>query len=298
MAEAAPAASLASATAEHAATSTEAAPEDDITTAMAYSSILAKVAEAAARVGRPVVSPARLPRHRTAQPAPGMQHFSHPALPLLVQPRLVAVSKTKPAALLKEVYDCGQRHFGENYVQEICDKAADASLPKDINWHFIGQLQSNKAKTLVTGVPNLWMVESVDSAKLAGLLDKACAAAGRADKLRVCVQVNTSGEPQKGGVEPGHAAELAVHIRDNCPHLHLAGLMTIGELGAVASVFFERLVAERRAVAVALGVDPQQLELSMGMSGDFELAIEHGSTNVRVGSSIFGAREPKKPKTT
>jgi pyridoxal phosphate enzyme (YggS family) len=236
---------------------------------------------------------------------------------LLSQPRLVAVSKTKPAAAVQEIYGLGHRHFGENYVNEICEKAP--LLPSDIRWHFIGQLQSNKAKPLVLGVKNLYMVESVDSEKLAGLLEKGCVASGRAldDPLRVLVQVNTSGEPQKGGVEPGSAAALALYIRDSCPHLKFAGLMTIGELGVVASVFFERLVKERAAVAAALAVSggsgasgsggsgaasaseiESSLELSMGMSGDYELAIEYGSTNVRVGSSIFGAREYKtsKPK--
>jgi pyridoxal phosphate enzyme (YggS family) len=231
--------------------------------AMALAAVRKRVAEAAQRAGR-VGAP----------------------------PRLVAVSKTKPAAMLRAVYDEGQRHFGENYVQELCDKARDPTLPSDIAWHFIGQLQSNKAKALVGGVPGLWAVESVDSVKLADLLNKAAAAAGRRERLRVFVQVNTSGEPQKGGVEPGGpAAALARHIVESCPALQLAGLMTIGKLGEVASAFFERLAHEREAVAAALGVPPVSLELSMGMSGDYELAIAHGSTNVRVGSSIFGARE-------
>lgn len=224
------------------------------------------------------------------------------------------MSKTKPAAAVEEVYACGQRHFGENYVQELEEKAP--RLPADIRWHFIGQLQSNKAKQLVAAVPNLWAVESVDSAKLAGLLQKAAAAAGRSaarQPLRVFVQVNTSAEPQKGGVEPGaEALALARYIVEACPALRLVGLMTIGKLDEVARVFFDRLAEERTRLLAALdaagldraaygplpedGAPPAaggapQLELSMGMSGDFELAIESGSTNVRVGSSIFGARQ-------
>ena len=112
------------------------------------------------------------------------------------------------------------------------------------------------------------------------------------------VQVNSSGEPQKGGCEvgAGEAAALARHIGEACPHLRFAGLMTIGRLGEVEATCFERLVAERGAVARALALDAEReeaLELSMGMSGDFELAVAHGSTSVRVGSSIFGARPAK-----
>eukprot|EP01018_Ginkgo_biloba_P027509 Gb_20012 [translate_table: standard] len=105
--------------------------------------------------------------------------------------RVVAVSKTKPVSLIKEVYDAGHRSFGENYVQEFLDKAPE--LPANIEWHFIGHLQSNKAKSLVAGVPNLYMVESVDSYKVANHLDRAVASCGR-KPLKVLVQVNTSGE--------------------------------------------------------------------------------------------------------
>jgi pyridoxal phosphate enzyme (YggS family) len=226
-------------------------------------------------------------------------------------PRLVAVSKLQPVAAVLAAYAQGCRHFGENYVQELLEKAPQC--PQDIAWHFIGQLQSNKAKALVAGVPNLWAVESVDSAKLAQLLDKAAAARGvgggsgggsggggggeaappQLQPLGVYVQVNTSGEEQKGGVAPGEGAALARYIRDQCPHLQLRGLMTIGKLGEVASVYFERLTSEREAVAQALGVAPASLELSMGMSSDYELATQMGSSNVRVGSAIFGAREAK-----
>lgn len=108
--------------------------------------------------------------------------------------------------------------------------------------------------------------------------------------------MNTSGEEQKGGVEPGEAAKLVHFIRGSCPHLRFMGLMTIGKLGEVATSFFERLVHERDAVARELGMSSAEaaaMELSMGMSGDFELAIEAGSSSVRVGSAIFGARAPK-----
>lgn len=216
-------------------------------------------------------------------------------------PRLVAVSKTKPLEDVLAVYAAGGRHFGENYVQELVEKSQQllqlqVTTPgsyADIAWHFIGQLQSNKAKQLVAGVPQLYAVESVDSEKLATLLEKAVAGLARPppERLRVFVQVNTSDEDQKGGVAMGgEAVQLARHITDACPHLQLAGLMTLGKLGESASVYFTRLYAERAAVAAALDRSPETLELSMGMSADFEDAIACGSTSVRVGSSIFGER--------
>ncbi|KAM0915942.1 hypothetical protein ACQ4PT_010486 [Festuca glaucescens] len=105
--------------------------------------------------------------------------------------RVVAVSKTKPVGVIRGVYDAGHRCFGENYVQELIDKAPQ--LPEDIEWHFIGNLQSNKAKALLAGVPNLDMVESVDDEKIANRLDRVVADLGR-KPLKVLVQVNTSGE--------------------------------------------------------------------------------------------------------
>ncbi|GIM16991.1 hypothetical protein Vretimale_19549 [Volvox reticuliferus] len=124
--------------------------------------------------------------------------------------RLVAVSKTKPVEALQEAYDAGQRVFGENYVQEMLDKAP--ALPSDIQWHFIGHLQSNKVKAIVENVPNLAMVETVDSTKLADKLNRAVDLAGRTEPLAVMVQVNTSGEESKFGLEPGECVALAKHI--------------------------------------------------------------------------------------
>ncbi|KIZ03348.1 hypothetical protein MNEG_4609 [Monoraphidium neglectum] len=205
-------------------------------------------------------------------------------------PRLVAVSKTKPAEAVREAYDAGHRTFGENYVQELLDKAP--LLPSDIQWHFIGHLQSNKVKALVEGVPNLSMIETVDSAKLADRIDRCVAGAGRKEPLAVAVQVNTSGEESKYGVEPADVVALATHVAKACPHLRLAGLMTIGMPDySSRPENFECLAKCRDEVAAALGMSPDDLELSMGMSGDFEAAIAMGSTNVRVGSTIFGARD-------
>ncbi|KAG5181979.1 hypothetical protein JKP88DRAFT_269998 [Tribonema minus] len=200
--------------------------------------------------------------------------------------RLVAVSKTKPVSDLMAAYDAGQRIFGENYVQELIDKAPQ--MPEDVQWHFIGHLQSKKANGLVAKVPNLVAVETVDDDKIASKLNSACAAAGRASKLQVYLQVDTSGEETKSGVDPEGAPTLAKHVVEDCPNLELKGLMTIGAPDDFEC--FNRLAACRHEVAEALGVDAASLELSMGMSGDFEEAIARGSTSVRVGSTIFGAR--------
>ncbi|KAK4360913.1 hypothetical protein RND71_019865 [Anisodus tanguticus] len=223
------------------------------------------------------------------------------------QVRLVAVSKTKPVSLLKQVYDAGHRCFGENYVKELVDKAPQESLyqdevfillslgelqlPDDIEWHFIGNLQSNKVKPLLTGVPNLAMVETVDDEKIANQLNCVAGDIGR-KPLKVFIQVNTSGEETKSGVESDGCVELVKHVTSNCPNLEFCGLMTIGMPDYTSTPEnFKTLARCRSEVCKALGISEDQCELSMGMSGDFELAVEMGSTNVRVGSTIFGARE-------
>lgn len=205
------------------------------------------------------------------------------------QVRLVAVSKTKPVAMLEEVFQAGQRHFGENYVQELLEKAP--KMPAEVKWHFIGHLQSNKAKPLIAEVSNLFLVETVDSVKIANQLDKAVAGAGRSP-LNVYVQVNTSGEESKFGVEPGDCVDLAKHVHTGCSNLNFSGLMTIGMADYTSTPQnFKTLTQCREAVCEELGLSIQDVELSMGMSGDFEQAIALGSTNVRVGSTIFGARD-------
>jgi PLP dependent protein len=200
--------------------------------------------------------------------------------------RLVAVSKTKPTSDIMQAYDCGQRHFGENYIQELVDKAKE--LPTDINWHFIGTLQSNKCK-LVASIPNLYLVETVDSVKKAVTLNKACSE--RSTRLGIMLQVNTSGEESKGGLEPSECIEAAKSVIETCPMLELKGLMTIGSVAGSAqspNPDFECLKRCKAEIEQTLQVTG--LKLSMGMSDDFETAIRQGSTNVRVGSSIFGGR--------
>jgi PLP dependent protein len=204
--------------------------------------------------------------------------------------KLVAVSKTKPSADILTLYQSGHRDFGENYFQELLEKAEQ--LPGDIRWHFIGHLQSAKASKLVKSVANLAVVETVDSLKLAKKLDNACESAERSE-LDIYVQVDTSGEDTKSGVPPSEAPGLAQAIQDECKRLRIKGLMTIGAPGDFSC--FDRLVETRVEVAAALGLaDPSALGLSMGMSGDFEEAIAKGATSVRVGSTIFGARDYSK----
>ncbi|KAH0542178.1 hypothetical protein FGG08_003399 [Glutinoglossum americanum] len=224
--------------------------------------------------------------------------------------RLVAVSKLKPASDILALHNSstasppgfGQLHFGENYQQELLEKSR--LLPNTIRWHFIGQLQTNKCRPLAEQIPNLWCVESVDTTKKADQLEKGRAkisASAAEVKLRVFVQVNTSHEESKSGCEPSEAADLSKHILEKCPHLHLQGLMTIGAIARSRATSqdnpnedFITLRQARDRVAETLGVDKEALELSMGMSGDFEGAIREGSTEVRVGSTIFGERLSKK----
>jgi len=212
--------------------------------------------------------------------------------------RLVAVSKTKPVELLRAAYDAGQRTFGENYAQELYMKAEEMT-EDDIEWHFIGPLQSNKAAQLIkrVGLDRLRCVETVATAKLARKLDRAAGEVGgegggegERKKLGIYIQVNTSGEESKSGLTPGgELLDLVRTVADECPNISVDGLMTIGAPGDYGC--FDTLAGCREEVAGALGVEPGSLELSMGMSGDYQEAIARGATSVRVGSTIFGARD-------
>ncbi|PQK17089.1 hypothetical protein BB8028_0007g02880 [Beauveria bassiana] len=218
--------------------------------------------------------------------------------------RLVAVSKLKPANDILALHEAPahQAHFGENYAQELSQKAE--LLPRTVQWHFIGGLQSSHCKSLAR-IPNLFCVSSVDTPKKARLLDAARAALRDADPavppLGVHVQVNTSGEDAKSGCAPGdETVALCREIAEHCDSLKLLGLMTIGAIARSKATTTENrnedfvaLKEQRRLVAEALGVEPESLELSMGMSEDFEGAIAEGSGEVRVGSTIFGQRPNK-----
>jgi PLP dependent protein len=199
--------------------------------------------------------------------------------------RLVAVSKTKSEADILELYQAGQRHFGENYVQELISKAPN--LPSDICWHFIGHLQSQKTKQLLEHVPNLYLLETVDSQKLAKKLDNTLHSLN-ISQLRVYIQVCTSHEETKSGVLPSELDNLLRYITADCPRLKMEGLMTIGSPGDASC--FDTLTECRRVMCHTLGKEISDIALSMGMSDDFEVAIGKGSTSVRVGSLIFGNR--------
>ena len=192
---------------------------------------------------------------------------------------LVAVSKTQPADAVREAYAAGQRHFGENYAQEWRAKAdALADLP-DLVWHFIGGLQTNKVKYLAGRVG--W-VHTVDRLELARELSRRFAARGAA--VRVLLEVNVAGEAAKSGCAPGDASALAAEVRA-LPGLELRGLMCIHPAEGDPRPHFAAL----RKLNQALGLP----DLSMGMSGDYPIAIEEGATVVRVGTAIFGARPPR-----
>jgi len=197
--------------------------------------------------------------------------------------KLVAVSKTKSVDAVREAYAAGQRLFGENYAQELAAKAEALSDLHGIEWHFIGHLQTNKAKLVAARAA---VVHTVDSAALARELGKR-AARDRTRPLPVLVEVKLGGEPQKSGATPSEIDEVLAEIARQ-PSLAAQGLMTLppaGDPRAARSVF-EALVSLRN-----LHGGPAALpELSMGMSQDLEAAVATGATYVRVGSAIFGER--------
>jgi len=196
--------------------------------------------------------------------------------------RLVAVSKAKPASAIREAHAAGQRDFGENYVQELVQKRAALSDLGGIRWHFIGGLQRNKARQVV----DVALVQSVDRGELGVELDRRARARGM--RLDVLVEVNLAGEAQKSGCSPDVLPALLDQLRA-LDALAVQGLMTVPPLDAEADrtrLLFRELARLRDRHREALG----RGELSMGMSHDFEEAIEEGATLVRVGTAIFGAR--------
>jgi pyridoxal phosphate enzyme (YggS family) len=197
--------------------------------------------------------------------------------------RLVAVSKTKPASVVRAAYAAGQREFGENYVQELLAKADELADLTELRWHVIGHVQRNKAKD-VARVAHA--IHSVDSAKLAVELGRRADASARV--LDTLVQVNVGGEAQKSGCDPREASEVIAAVRE-MRGLRLRGLMTVpphtGDPEG-ARAYFDSL----RAVRDANGGAALLPDLSMGMTHDLDVAIACGATIVRVGSAIFGER--------
>lgn len=192
---------------------------------------------------------------------------------------LVAVSKTQPAEAIREAYAAGQRDFGENYAQEWREKADALADLVELRWHFIGGLQTNKVKYLAGRVA---AIHTVDRIELAREISKRFAA--RAAVARVYLEVNVGAEASKSGCAPADAPRLAEAVRA-LPAVELIGLMTIPPPDDDPRPHFRAL----RALRDRLGVPG----LSMGMSADWRVAVEEGSTCVRVGTAIFGTRPPK-----
>ncbi|MBO5923450.1 MAG: YggS family pyridoxal phosphate-dependent enzyme [Lentisphaeria bacterium] len=196
--------------------------------------------------------------------------------------KILSVSKTFPAEAIQEAYDCGIRSFGENKVQELSAKAE--ALPKDIEWHFIGHLQSNKAAKAVQYAD--W-IHSVDSLKLLKKLDRAAGEMNR--KPVILLEVN-SGEESKSGVDYAELPELA-KAAAAAENLQFRGLMTMAPLTDDRSEWikaFRKLAEARDELEKTLSV--KLPELSMGMSGDFAEAVANGSTIIRIGTRLFGGR--------
>jgi pyridoxal phosphate enzyme (YggS family) len=199
--------------------------------------------------------------------------------------RLVAVSKTHPAASVNEAAAAGQEIFGENYVQEFVAKSEAIEAP--VQWHFIGSLQSNKVKYLVGRVA---MVHSVDRLSLAEELDRQWGKLGQS--LEILIEVNLGDEESKSGASAEAAIALVRRIA-TLPHLKICGLMALPpylEDAEAVRPYFRRLRELAAEIAAARISGVAMRELSMGMSHDFEVAIEEGATLVRVGTAIFGAR--------
>jgi len=203
---------------------------------------------------------------------------------------LVAVSKTQPAAAVRAAHAAGQRDFGENYAQEWRDKAAALADLPDLVWHFIGALQTNKVKYLLprpvpasAPAPAAAWVHTVDRLSLGEELSRRAAARGEA--VRVLVEVNVAGEASKAGTAPSEVPRLAEALA-RLPGIELRGLMCIPPAEGDPRRHFAALRALRDGLGMALP------DLSMGMSSDYEAAIREGSTLVRVGTAIFGARAP------
>lgn len=198
---------------------------------------------------------------------------------------LIAVSKTKPVSMIEEAYACGCRDFGENKVQELCDKY-DA-LPKDIRWHLIGHLQRNKVKY---AVGKAFLIHSVDSLRLAEEIQKE--AEKKQVDVDILIEVNMAGEESKFGVAPGEAENLVREV-SKLSNIHIKGLMTIAPIvenpsdNAVHFANLKQLSVDIRGK----NIDNVSMNvLSMGMTGDYEQAVKDGATYVRVGTGIFGER--------
>jgi pyridoxal phosphate enzyme (YggS family) len=200
--------------------------------------------------------------------------------------KLIAVSKTKPVEMILKAYQAGQLRFGENKVQEARDKSPQ--LPAELDWHLIGPLQKNKAKYCPTIFSTIHTVHRADVAEE---LNKRSLAADKT--LDVLIQMNLTDEDTKSGIETVDELRQLEDVILECSHLRLTGLMTMGDPWASDSEnreVFAKLREINEKEAQRLGMQKQMVELSTGMSDDFELALKEGATYVRIGSAIFGSR--------
>lgn len=199
---------------------------------------------------------------------------------------LITVSKTKPVSLLQEAYDAGSRDFGENKVQELLDKISQ--MPGDVRWHMIGHLQRNKVKYIVDKV---YLIHSVDSLRLAEEISKE--AVKKKVEVNILVEVNVAQEESKFGTTTEEAIALVEAI-SKLPGIHIKGLMTIAPY--VEEEEDNRIIF-RKLKQLSVDIDNKNIDnismnvLSMGMTGDYRVAVEEGATYVRVGTGIFGERD-------
>lgn len=199
---------------------------------------------------------------------------------------LIAVSKTKPVSMIREVMETGIVDYGENKVQEMCDKIEEITEP--MNWHLIGHLQRNKVKYIVD---KACMIHSVDSLRLAEEIQKEAEKKG-VDKVKVLIEVNMAEEETKDGIHAEETEELVKEIA-KLPNLQIMGLMTIAPFvddPEENRPVFKAMVALKNKIDALQIPGVQMKELSMGMTNDYEVAIEEGATMIRVGTAIFGER--------
>jgi len=203
--------------------------------------------------------------------------------------QLIAVSKTKPNEDILELYDLGQRAFGENYVQELVDKAA--SLPKDIQWHFIGHLQANKVKYIA---PFVHLIHGVDSEKLLQEINKQAIKQKRI--IDCLLQVHIATEETKFGFDANSIDEFIQSGRlAQYPNIQIKGLMGMASFSEDTNLLTKEFTTLKQIFdQAAIQLGNQFTILSMGMSGDYPLAISLGSNMVRIGSLLFGARNYSK----
>lgn len=198
---------------------------------------------------------------------------------------LLAVSKTKPLALVEEAYHLGQRDFGENYLQDAMEKISTCGH-EDIRWHFIGQIQSNKTRPIAE---HFQWVHSVDRAKIARRLSEQ--RPPHLPPLQVCIQINVNDEASKGGVDSFEDVLALAHAVNEQPQLTLRGVMAIPEHSDDINVQRRNFAIVKETFDAVRRDFPSCDTLSMGMSGDLEAAIHEGATMVRIGTDIFGARQ-------